>query len=323
MIPLVSILIPAYNCEAWVGAAIRSALAQTWPNKEVIVLDDGSTDGTLDVIRSFGTDIQFESRRMGGQNRSRNRLTELSGGEWLKFLDADDELATDCIEKKMQYVDGADVIYGTIELATFSGNQKVQSRTFQAIEFDDPIEAAFEWRFPNTSATMFRREALASVGGWPEHVENCTDFALYFRLLLADRCFRAAPDAVSLYRHWSPTQAVFEKPLRLALTHLDLLWWAAQELESAGELTTRRRKAWSDRTLGAARTLYQHDKALARRYMARLYASNPGYRPRPPAFPTGYSLVYRWVGFMGAEEIAKLSRHWRRRLSWQAGSEFA
>ena len=53
MTPLVSILIPAYNAERWIAETIRSALRQTWPNKEIIVVDDGSADGTLTVVRQF------------------------------------------------------------------------------------------------------------------------------------------------------------------------------------------------------------------------------------------------------------------------------
>ena len=76
--PLVSILIPCYNAQQWVGDAIRSALAQTWPNKEVIIVDDGSTDDSLAVIRSFGSAIRFETGPNRGGNVARNRLLELT-----------------------------------------------------------------------------------------------------------------------------------------------------------------------------------------------------------------------------------------------------
>src|SRR6266487_4648219 len=90
--PLVSVLIPCFNAEKWVGQAISSALAQTWSNKEVLVVDDGSTDGSLEIIRSFGASIRFESGRNRGANVARNRLLELAKGEWLQYLDADDYL---------------------------------------------------------------------------------------------------------------------------------------------------------------------------------------------------------------------------------------
>ncbi len=323
MTPLVSILIPVFNCEAWVANAIESALAQTWPNKEVIVLDDGSTDGTLDVIRRFDGKIKFKSCRRGGQNVSRNRLAELSRGDWLVFLDADDELAPDSIEIKMRYSGKAHVIYGSMEVATFAGRVKTQSYIDKAIDFEDPLVAAFEMRFPNTSAMMFKREVLSSVGGWPTDVENFTDYALYFHLLLAQWRFCAAPDAFSIYRRWSPTQAVNEKPLRTVVTHLDVLWRAAEALEAAGAMTLPRLKAWSERTLSATRALYQLDRDRVALHLERLHALNPGFLPNPPAFRRGYARAFRWLGFYAAERLANATRSWRRRLNWQASTNLA
>lgn len=320
MMPLVSILIPVFNCEAWIANAIESALAQTWPNKEVIVLDDGSTDGTLDVIRRFDGEIKFKSCRRGGQNVSRNRLTELSHGDWLVFLDADDELAPDSIEIKMGATGNADVIYGSMEVATFVGRMKTQSYVNEATDFEDPLVAAFEMRFPNTSATMFKRDALVKVGGWPTDIENFTDYALYFALLFAQRRFRAAPDAFSIYRRWSHTQAVNENPLRTMVTHLDVIWRAAKKLEAADAMTPPRLKAWSERALAATRTLYQLDRDRVALQLERLHALNPGFLPSSPAFPRGYAWTFRWLGFYAAERLADATRSWRCRLNWQAGT---
>ena len=71
---LVSILIPCFNAEKWVAQAIESALAQTWPEKEVIVVDDGSTDASLEIIRHFDGRVRWESGPNRGGNAARNRL---------------------------------------------------------------------------------------------------------------------------------------------------------------------------------------------------------------------------------------------------------
>ncbi len=84
---LISILIPCFKAERWIAQAIESALAQTWPEKEVIVVDDGSTDGSLEVIKSFGDRIRWETGPNRGGNAARNRLLELARGEWLQYLD--------------------------------------------------------------------------------------------------------------------------------------------------------------------------------------------------------------------------------------------
>ena len=96
-LPMVSILIPCYNAQAWVRQSVESALNQTYPHKEVIVVDDGSTDGSLAVLREFGNSIQLETGPNRGGNAARNRLLALSKGKWLSYLDADDYLLPDKI----------------------------------------------------------------------------------------------------------------------------------------------------------------------------------------------------------------------------------
>src|SRR5947208_2592225 len=104
MSTLVSILIPCYNAERWIAQAIESALAQTWPEKEVVVVDDGSTDGSLDVIKQFDGRIRWETGPNRGGNMARNRLRELAGGDWLQYLDADDYLLPDKIDDQMRFL---------------------------------------------------------------------------------------------------------------------------------------------------------------------------------------------------------------------------
>src|SRR4051794_28206815 len=98
---LVSILIPCYNAERWIAEAIESALAQSWTQKEIIVVDDGSTDGSLNVIRQFGQRVLWETGPNRGGGFTRNRLLELSQGEWIQYLDADDYLLPHKIEDQM------------------------------------------------------------------------------------------------------------------------------------------------------------------------------------------------------------------------------
>lgn len=94
---LVSIIIPCYNAERWVAEAIQSCLDQTYSPIEIIVIDDGSTDKSLEVIKSFGHKIRWETGPNQGGNVARNRGLELAKAEWLQYLDADDYLLPDKI----------------------------------------------------------------------------------------------------------------------------------------------------------------------------------------------------------------------------------
>ena len=111
---LVSILIPCFNAERWVAQTIESALSQTWLEKEVILVDDGSKDASLAIIKTFGDRIRWVSGPNRGSNVARNRLLELAHGDWLQYLDADDYLLPEKIARQMEFIaanPAADVIW--------------------------------------------------------------------------------------------------------------------------------------------------------------------------------------------------------------------
>src|SRR5688500_9583140 len=87
---LVSVVIPAYNYGHFVTEAVASALNQTHPHVEVIVVDDGSTDGTADILKPFGSRIRYIYQPNRGLSAARNTGIRAARGEWVAFLDADD-----------------------------------------------------------------------------------------------------------------------------------------------------------------------------------------------------------------------------------------
>ena len=101
--PLVSILVPAYNKEPWIGETIESALAQTWKNLEIIVVDDGSRDNTLDVVRRFESrNLKVFAQENQGACAARNKAYSLAQGSYIQWLDADDVLDPNKIEAQMK-----------------------------------------------------------------------------------------------------------------------------------------------------------------------------------------------------------------------------
>jgi glycosyltransferase involved in cell wall biosynthesis len=103
MAPLVSILIPAYNSQPWIAETIRSALGQTWPNKEVIVVDDGSTDRTLRIARQFeAKGVRVVTQPNQGAAAARNTAFSLSSGDYIQWLDADDLLSRHKVTHQME-----------------------------------------------------------------------------------------------------------------------------------------------------------------------------------------------------------------------------
>src|SRR2546430_15740196 len=102
MSPLVSILIPAYNAQSSLADTLESALAQTWPHKEIIVVDDGSKDATLAVAKRFlSRGVVVHSQPNQGASATRNKAFSLSKGQYIQWLDADDLLSPDKIALQM------------------------------------------------------------------------------------------------------------------------------------------------------------------------------------------------------------------------------
>ncbi|MEO7214170.1 glycosyltransferase family 2 protein [Mucilaginibacter sp.] len=99
--PLVSIIIPAYNAESYLEATIQSAVAQTWPNKEIIVVDDGSNDNTLRIAKELeGELVSVYAQPNSGASTARNYGLSKSKGSFIQFLDADDLLSPGKIEQQ-------------------------------------------------------------------------------------------------------------------------------------------------------------------------------------------------------------------------------
>ena len=105
--PLVSIIIPVFNSQEYLAETIESALAQTWPNKEIIIVDDGSSDKSLDVAKRFKNPaIKIFEQENKGASAARNKGLAEAKGEYIQFLDADDLLNNTKIEDQLRLLEG-------------------------------------------------------------------------------------------------------------------------------------------------------------------------------------------------------------------------
>jgi glycosyltransferase involved in cell wall biosynthesis len=316
---LVSILIPCYNAERWIAQAIESALAQTWPEKEVIVVDDGSTDGSLAIIRTFEGRIRWESGPNRGGNPTRNRLLELARGEWLQYLDADDYLLPDKLTQQVDFLgsqSGTDVLYGhvTKEDWTPSG----VSRDVQQIpEPHDPWILLVRWYLPQTGGPLWRKAALEAVGGWKPDQPCCQEHELYLRLLMAERRFDYCPLNGAVYRVWSKDTVCHRDERRVRQRRLEITRRAEDFLRERGELTAARRQAVNQSRFQMARLAWPQDHAEAVQIVEELRRSDPHFRPlgnQPGSHhpPLSYRLLWSLLGFRWTETIGDWSRRFRQ-----------
>jgi glycosyltransferase involved in cell wall biosynthesis len=208
MKPLVSILIPAYNCGPLLADTVKSALAQTWARKEIIIVNDGSRDETLSVAKSFeSADVKVFSQENQGAAATRNRLASLAQGEFLQWLDADDLISPDKVslqlaaaeksgDKKLLWSSGWAYFYFRPRKANF-----VPTRLWENLE---PLEWLLrKWEnnlHMQTATWLVSRELTDAAGPWNTKLLGDDDGEYFFRVIRASRGVRFVPDAKVYYR---------------------------------------------------------------------------------------------------------------------------
>ncbi|MGF1524073.1 MAG: glycosyltransferase family 2 protein [Leptolyngbyaceae cyanobacterium] len=182
---LISVIIPAYNAERTLGEAIASVMQQTHPNWELIVVDDGSTDNSRQVVHGFQDD---RIRLLTGANRgvaiARNRGIEQAQGDYLAFLDADDIWMPDKLAAQLaalQTQPEAALAYSWCDYIDNAGRWLCPGK--RSIVQDDAYEQLLIANFlENASTPLIRRSALAAVGGFDPTLRCSQDRDLYLRL---------------------------------------------------------------------------------------------------------------------------------------------
>jgi glycosyltransferase involved in cell wall biosynthesis len=309
---LVSILIPCYNAERWIAQAIESALAQTWSEKEVIVVDDGSTDHSLEVIRQFDGRISWETGLNRGGNAARNRLLELARGEWLQYLDADDYLRPSKLQRQMAFAlehPDCDVICSPTAWEHVENGHLLCTDT-DIPEPRDPWILLARWQLPQTGGSLWRRSTLEGVGGWRMGQPCCQEHELYLRLLQAGTRFQYCDGCLAVYRDWDHgVRITLKLPNEIDRQRLIIMDRIESYLMERQELTTLRRQAVNDMRHMIARRLWHLDRRWAAEIVQRTRVSDPNYYPgRYLPSPWLYSITYRLLGFRGAQVIASCKR---------------
>jgi glycosyltransferase involved in cell wall biosynthesis len=312
--PLVSILIPCYNAQPWVGCAIESALSQTWPTKEIVVLDDGSTDGSLEIVKGFGDHIRWETGPNRGGNPARNRLLDLARGDWLQYVDADDYLLPDKIEQQLEFLAAhpdTDVVFGPVTMQYF--DEKDSQRELLPIpEPRDLWILLARWFLPQTGAALWRKQAIIDVGKWKVDQPCCQEHELYLRLLMAGKRFAYCEHSGAIYRHWGETSLWRGNVPEVHRRRLEIEQRAEDFLRGCNELTPARLYAINVARFETARSAWQYDPAFAKEIMRTIRKVDQDFTPSGPAAPLRYRLACRILGFTTTENIATFSRKWRR-----------
>jgi glycosyltransferase involved in cell wall biosynthesis len=205
--PLVSILIPAYNAEETIAHTIQSAITQTWPRKEIIVVNDGSTDRTAESAHRFASKVTVVSTENQGAAAARNHALRLCRGDYIQWLDADDILAPDKIEQQFTVVRKSDS--RRILLSSPWGAFYYRTRHARFVRSSlcrdlSPVEWLLRKMDENlhmqTATWLTSRELTEAAGPWDTRLLSDDDGEYFCRVLLASEGTRFAPQARVFYR---------------------------------------------------------------------------------------------------------------------------
>ncbi len=311
--PLVSILIPSYNAEQWIGQCIESALGQSYSNIEVIVSDDGSTDNTVGEIRRFGDRITFIESEHAGANAVRNRLTQMAQGEWLQYLDSDDYLLPHKITDQMGFLRNNgwkfDVAYSPMIVRKENTNTEYATLIEPP---DDPTIHFLRWSSFCTHGILLRRSAVVEVGGWNDTQPVCQEHELLLRLFEAGNRFGLWNQAAAVYRYHSTGTISTKSPLRTMQERMALTDKFEEWLKKTGGLTRARRKAAYIARVETARNAWANDADYASELIRNAEKQGRFWVFSNSAVPLSLQVISMACGFRVAQRLARRVRELRK-----------
>ena len=229
----VSILIPCYNDAAYVGDAIESALGQTWPECEVIVVDDGSSDDSCAVARTYeSVGVRVIDQKNQGASAARNRAFEAASGEYIQYLDADDVLHPRKIEAQIaalqevspNTVAVCSTVYFQDGMSPEEGRRARGDESIPWLTSEDPVQWLINlwlpdngWGMVQPGAWLTPRTVIEDAGPWREDLSLDDDGEFFVRVLLASRGVKYVGQGCVYYRQYDDSTRVSNLRSRDAL----------------------------------------------------------------------------------------------------------
>lgn len=191
----ISVIVPCYNASAWIASSLRSVLAQDWPSLEVLVVDDGSTDGSVELVRERFPEVKVLQQQNAGAAAARNTGIQAARGDWVAFVDADDWWAPGKLRAQMDLLSShpeARMCCSAWQVWP-SDEPEPDPGLRQRLDLFDPGDgqgrSAAGWIYPEllvgccvwTSTVLARTELLRQLGGFDAGLKIGEDYDLWLR----------------------------------------------------------------------------------------------------------------------------------------------
>lgn len=311
--PKVSVIIPTYNGAKFLPETIESVLTQTYKDFETIIVDDGSTDNTSEIVSAFP--VKYYHQENQGVSVARNRGFRLSCGEYIVFLDSDDVFLEWALEKSVQALDKhpeAGFSYGQAYMMDKNGSvYRVRKSSFlDKSTVVDSQEQTTELLFLQritTSTVMVRRHCFDEVGGFHEELRNFQDHHLFIRL---SKRYHAAYIAEPLIRYRVHPEA---QHLKADYKIAEKAWLLIpgevfDDPESAPHFEFLKSRAYSHSYHRIAGYAYGKDMKLTRYYLRKAIRAYP----KILFHSDSTSIIYRYATSLLPNKIWHTMRDFKR-----------
>lgn len=300
---------PCFNVGSYVADALYSVLAQTWKNLEVVAVNDGSTDNTLEVLRGFeacGVKIIDQDNR--GQCSAANKAFEASTGELVKFFDADDIMSPEHIELQVNRLGPRRDAIAMSEWERFYKDPSgAIFKPLRMYRDADPIDwLAEEWKnaqpMMQCGIWLIPRSILTRVGLWDERLSLINDFEFFARVLLGAKELLYTPGAHLYYRSGRPGSLSARMSRQdVESAFLSIMMGTQHLLNAEDSLRTRRACANVLQNFEYEYYPYHSDlRAKVRRKVAEL-----GGADVTPIGPPRFQSLRRFIGWRAAKRLQR------------------
>jgi glycosyltransferase involved in cell wall biosynthesis len=201
--PQVSVIIPAYNAGKYFAETVNSVLAQSFTDIEIIICDDGSTDNTASLAKSFSdARVKYKYQKNAGVSAARNNGAEIATGKYLAFLDSDDLFHRENISRKVTLLESnSSVSMVFADCDVVDGHSKVTGEKLIGKD-ENLLEDLLLWNgtvIPGPSSILITREAFEKSGGFDPVFSTAADQDFFFRIAHKYKCARI-PEVLTSYR---------------------------------------------------------------------------------------------------------------------------
>lgn len=266
----ISTVIPAYNRAGLIGETLRSIVSQTRPPMEVIVVDDGSTDGTCDVVESFGGPVRLVRQANAGAGAARNAGFAAARGDAIHFMDSDDLSALNTYEVQAGVLEqGAEMAYGPWLRTRFDGRalsadpSALQQSPVRPGTPIDQLVLSGRW-VTVFQPCLFRRDLIERAGPYRTDLKPSEDTEMLYRLTREARGIVHTPETLLLYRVHPEHQISTTNTAQRMRDQANLCLAFERHLASRDDIAWSARFRFGQHLVQAARDVRPFDAALAR-----------------------------------------------------------